>query len=167
MFFQHVDKGAAILDLGCGSGRDSKFFIDNGFTVEAIDGSYELCKSASRYIGQPVRHIMFQDLDYVDKFDGIWACASLLHIPIESLPEILDKISLALKHNGILYASFKYGDFSGERNGRIFTDLDEAKLEDILKLTNGLHILQTTLSYDVRPDRNNEKWLNVIIKKIL
>ena len=110
-FLRHLKPSASILDLGCGSGRDSKFFLDAGYYVEAVDGSSELCNIASSFIGKNVRQLMFEELDYVEMFDAVWACASLLHIPKAGLPNILHKIGNALKENGIIYASFKYGNF--------------------------------------------------------
>ena len=80
--------GKTILDFGCGSGRDTKYFIESGYAVTAIDGSEELCKSASAYTGIQVKHMLFQDLNEVDCYDGIWACSSILHLPKEELKNI-------------------------------------------------------------------------------
>jgi len=165
-FLKHLSKGAHILDLGCGSGRDSKYFIENGYTVEAIDGSLELCKRASGLINQPVKHLLFQDLDYHNQFDGIWASASLLHVPLDELTIIFHKASAALKTNGIFYVSFKYGHYSGVRNGRYFTDLTNDKVSEILKNIGYFQIVECHETDDVRPDRSNEKWINLILKKI-
>ena len=163
--FRYLKPGAFILDLGCGSGRDSKFFLDHGYSVEAVDGSPELCKIASEYLGRPVRQLMFQDLDYAEVFDAVWACASLLHVPKDALPSILIKINKALKSCGIFYASFKYGSFSGERNGRFFTDLVEQDLKEILEHSKRFQILDITITCDVRLGRSDEKWLNSIMRK--
>ena len=164
-FLQYLTHGASILDLGCGSGRDSRYFIELGYDVEAIDGSIELCKIASEYIKKPVRHLTFQSLDYNNRFDGIWACSSLLHIEKKLLPEVLLKIYNALKSNGILYASFKYGSFTGERSGRFFQDLTEYEFMNIIKQVHGLEIIKSYISNDVRPDRHDEKWINVFLRK--
>lgn len=164
-FYKYVKPGSHILDLGCGSGRDSKWFIDNGYTVIAIDGSKELCEKASKYIGQPVRQLMFQELDYENEFDGVWACSSLLHLKMEELPQVFEKIYRSLNKNGILYCSFKYGTFSGERNERYFSDLTEETIKKIIQSIDGLEIVETKITSDVRVGREDEKWLNVIIKK--
>ena len=111
--------GNKILDFGCGSGRDTKCFIEAGYDVEAIDGSLELCKSASAYTGIQVKHMLFQDLDKQNYYDGIWACSSILHLPKSELKDVLSKMSKSLKDDGIIYTSFKYGNFEGERNGRL------------------------------------------------
>ena len=88
-FISYIPKGGKVLDLGCGSGRDSLFFKELGYDVTAIDGSAEMCIQAEKNIGQPVINMTFDKLDYEAEFDGIWACASLLHVPsrdISSLP---------------------------------------------------------------------------------
>ena len=93
--------------------------------MEAIDGSEELCKIASEYTGISVKQMMFHELSGVEKYDGIWACASILHLEKGDLPDVLQKMANALKTGGVIYTSFKYGDFEGERNGRYFTYLTE------------------------------------------
>ena len=153
---------AHILDLGCGSGRDAKAFLDAGYQVTAIDGSAGCCKLAGDYIGQPVLCQTFEELDFDAAFDGVWACASLLHVPYAELTGIFAKIARALRPGGYLYASFKYGDFEGERNGRYFTDLDEGRLAAVMQPVAGLTIVETFVTGDVRDGRGGEKWLNVI-----
>jgi hypothetical protein len=96
-------------------------------------------------------------------FDGIWACASLLHIPTYEMVNVLNKCYNALKENGVMYCSFKLGEFEGERNGRFFTDLIEERFRQFVSKTN-FNILEVSITEDVRTDRD-EKWLNVIIKK--
>ena len=114
--------GAKVLDFGCGSGRDAKHFLELGFEVVATDGSPELCKIAEQNIGIPVRNELFQELSEIEEYDGIWACSSILHLPKGELADVLDKMAAALKKDGIVYTSFKYGSFEGIRNGRYFTD---------------------------------------------
>ena len=164
-FLSRLEPGAAILDFGCGSGRDIKYFLEHGYQVEAIDGSEELCKIASAYTGIPVRQMYFQDLDVREQYDGIWACSSLLHLSYGELDEVLYRIEKALKPQGILYMSFKHGVFEGERNGRYFLDFTEEKLEQLLKKHTSLQQLRNFLTEDVRPDRE-ERWLNLFLKKI-
>ena len=119
-FLSRLPAHATILDLGCGSGRDSLHFLREGYRVQSIDGSPEFCKLASQLTGQPVLCRTFEDIDFAEEFDGIWACASILHVPSTRLPLVLENISHALKKGGHLYASFKYGTFEGDRNGRYF-----------------------------------------------
>ena len=116
-FLAQLDEGASILDFGCGSGRDTKYFLQRGFAVEAMDGSAELCKLASAYTGIKVKQMLFSELDAVEKYDGIWACASILHLAWDELVAVLQKMVRAVKAGGVIYTSFKYGQFTGERNG--------------------------------------------------
>lgn len=165
IFLSYLSEGASILDFGCGSGRDAKRFKDLGYQITAVDGSEELCKVAAKYIGIPVRKMLFQELDDQEKYDGIWACASILHLSKNELADVLQKMCRALKNNGIIYTSFKYGTFEGERNGRYFTDLTEDSFRILLRSVRGLSVEKLWLTGDVRKDRGNEKWLNIILRK--
>lgn len=102
IFLELLPKDARVLDFGCGSGRDTKFFLDCGYQVDAIDGSMELCRAASEYTGIHVKQMLFQELTEVEKYEGIWACASILHVKKAELPDIIRKMSLATKENGII-----------------------------------------------------------------
>ncbi len=164
-FVSYLQKGAKILDFGCGAGRDSKMFLKQGFNVDSIDGSYAICKGASAYIGKPVKQMLFQDLNENSVYDGIWACASVLHLNNEELKDVFLKIHKALKKNGIFYASFKYGKFEGFRNGRYFTDMSEEKFEKFLNDTDIFFVEEVWITNDLRKDREHEKWFNVILRK--
>ena len=155
-----------ILDFGCGSGRDTKYFLSKGYAVEAWDGSIELCKAASEFTQIDVKNKLFQDLSASSLYDGIWACSSILHLPLNDLILVMKKIESALKNTGVLYTSFKYGDYSGERNGRYFTDMTEDRFDEILQYCPALHIIEIWQTGDVRQDRENEKWLNILLRKI-
>lgn len=164
-FADKLAQGAKILDFGCGSGRDTKYFLERGFDVTAIDGSEELCKLASEYTGIVVKHMFFQEFDEIEKYDGIWACSSILHLPCEELKTVLQKMTTALKCGGIIYTSFKYGTFEGERNGRYFTDMSEESFVALLEAVNGLNLEEQWITSDVRHERGEEKWLNLILRK--
>ena len=164
-FASRLPKGASILDFGCGSGRDTKYFVEQGFKVTATDGSEELCKIACEYAGVPVKQMLFMELDEVAIYDGIWACSSILHCSYEDLVIVMQKICKALKDNGVLYTSFKYGTFSGERNGRFFTDMTEETFKELLTKCPELEIEDLTITIDVRPGRGEERWLNLILRK--
>ena len=164
-FLEKLPKGASILDFGCGSGRDTKYFMSKGFQVEAIDGSKELCKIASEYTGISVKNMFFQELNEKNKYDGIWACSSILHLPVSELENVMKKMSEALKENGVIYTSFKYGTFAGDRNGRLFTDMTEDTFADLIKKIEDLMIEDLWVTSDVRPGRGEEKWLNLILRK--
>ncbi|MBP3594983.1 MAG: class I SAM-dependent methyltransferase [Lachnospiraceae bacterium] len=164
-FIDCLPQGATILDFGCGSGRDTKYFLEQGFQVTATDGSEELCKLASEYTGIPVKQMLFLELDEKDAYDGVWACSSILHCSYDDLVVVMQKISAALKNNGVLYTSFKYGTFSGERNGRFFTDMTEETFKELLRKCPELEIEDLTITTDVRPGRGEERWLNLILRK--
>ena len=164
-FLRYIPSHAKILDFGCGSGRDAKYFLDKGYDVDAIDGSKEFCRLASVYTGITVKQMLFQELASVNEYDGIWACASILHLQKDNLILVLHKMATALKNTGVIYASFKYGTFFGERQGRYFTDFNEERLTEILALVPELQYREFWISSDVRPDRSDEKWLNVILSR--
>lgn len=164
-FLAKLPHPATILDFGCGSGRDTKYFLEQGHQVDAIDGSEELCHLASEYTGIEVRCMLFQELVEVDKYDGIWACSSILHLSKQELKTVLEKMMTALRKSGIIYTSFKYGEFEGERNGRYFTDFTLESFQDYCKGMDGITIEEHWITGDVRPDRGEEKWLNLILRK--
>lgn len=164
-FLSKLKKGSYILDFGCGSGRDTKYFLEHGYQVDAVDGSIELCKLASEYTGIEVKNMFFQKLAEVGKYDGIWACSSILHLSVNELADVMQKMVVALKENGIIYTSFKYGTFAGERNGRFFTDMTEKTFAEFLYEIKDLEVEEQWITLDVRPERGEEKWLNLILRK--
>lgn len=164
-FAKLLPPGARILDFGCGSGRDTKAFLELGFQVDATDGSAEICRQASSFTGINVQHMLFQWLDVVDTYDGIWACASILHLPKQDLIDVLHKICQALKTGGIFYTSFKYGTDEGVRGGRYFTDFTPETLHDLLQQFPELVPLETWITQDVRPGREEERWTNILARR--
>lgn len=164
-FLKYLEKGSLILDFGCGSGRDSRYFLKRGYQVEAVDGSHEMVKIASKLTGLNVKQMLFNELDEYEKYDGIFACASILHVPYTELSDIFRRLKKAVKKNGFIYVSFKYGEYEGYRNGRYFTDLNEERFQNILNEVQGLSIIEETITSDARKGRENEKWLNVILRK--
>lgn len=164
-FLRLLDTNTSILDFGCGSGRDTKYFLEKGYQVTATDGSTELCRLASEFTGIEVKEMLFQELDAMNQYDGIWSCSSILHLPKKELLPVIQKMCEALKDNGIIYISFKYGDFEGERNGRYFTDFTEKTFQELIEKIPELTIEEHWITSDVRPGRGEEKWLNLILRK--
>ena len=164
-FLQLIPDGGLILDFGCGSGRDSLYFLEKGYAVEACDGSAQMVRIASEYTGLPVKQMLFSELNESDRYDGIFACASILHVPFAGLPDIMERMIKALKPDGTAYISFKYGDFEGYRNGRYFTDMNEERLNVLLSGIKRCQIVETMITGDVRPGRESEQWLNVLLQK--
>lgn len=165
-FIALLPEGGEVLDLGCGSGRDSLYLIERGFGVTAVDGSSELCELASIHIGQDVLQMQFSELDFDEVFDGVWACASLLHTTPDEFEDIFGKVINCLKPGGVLYMSYKHGEFSGFRNGRYFNDFKSKEMKDIINKYSELNLLEIWKSTDVRNENGDEVWLNVLVKKI-
>ena len=164
-FVKHITDGAKILDLGCGSGRDVKAFLDMGYDVDAIEGSEELARLASEYTGIQVKCMDFNQLNENSVYDAVWACASLLHVTSQNLPNVLARIRRALNPSGVVYASFKHGDFEGVRDERYYTDMTSERFAEVLNKTDGFSIVEEWYSDDVRAD-NNTVWYNVILRKV-
>jgi SAM-dependent methyltransferase len=164
-FLAALSDGMAILDLGCGSGRDSLEFIQRGYDVTAIDGAEELCELASIHIGQDVLCMRFEELDFDEVFDGIWANASLLHINSDDFDGVFQKVIKALKPQGILYMSFGHGDFDGFRNGRYFKDFKTKAMKEFISGHSELELLDIWKSNDDLSEANLDEWLHVLVKK--
>lgn len=189
-FLNRLTPSSHILDFGCGSGRDTKYFLEQGYKVDAMDGSIELCKLATAYTGIEIQNKLFHELNAKEEYDAIWACSSILHLPIDELKEVMLKMAAAVKRGGIIYTSFKYGTFAGERNGRYFTDMTEETFAEFLQefntmaneertnkttsnknITNRkssnerLTIEEQWITSDVRPNRGEEQWLNLILRR--
>lgn len=163
-FLSKLPEKAHILDLGCGSGRDTLAFLQAGYEVTAVDGSEELSRSASVLTGLQVRQLLFENLDYSDEFDGIWACSSLLHVPKAAMKDILLKVRRAVRNGGTVYLSYKYGTTERVAGERFFNDYTENDIPELLNET-GLECVEWWLTEDVRPDRN-EKWLNILASAV-
>ncbi|MDM1248955.1 methyltransferase domain-containing protein [Acinetobacter sp. R933-2] len=163
-FLKNIPEGGLVLDLGCGSGRDTLAFKNKGYKVEAMDYSEALVEQATTLTGIQIRHESFYELTDSNQYDGIWACASLLHCDRNRLPDVLKRIYNALRRGGICYMSFKYGSTDREKDGRAFTDLDEVQAKELLDQLQGVEVLQQWITVDKRPDRN-EEWLNILWKK--
>ena len=165
-FLNNIPKGGIILDLGCGSGRDSKAFIDKGYKITAVDGSKELAQSASKLIGQEVLVSKFEDLSLIDKFHWIWACASLLHVNKKDILNVIKNVSSNLNDNGIFYMSFKYGeDEYIDEKGRYFNCYTEETFNELINKVEGLRIMKVYKTIDIVPGRGDITWLNAICVK--
>lgn len=163
-FIQLLPEGGSVLDIGCGSGRDSAYFISCGFDVTAMDGSEEMCSLASIHIGQDVLHMSFAEMDFEEVFDGVWACASLLHVPRSEIYEILTKVIKSLKQNGTLYMSFHYGDFEGEHNGRYYTDYRTKTLKELILKFDQLDLIEIKKHENISQDKDT-LWISVVARK--
>ena len=162
-FLNYVKKDGRILDAGCGSGRDLLAFMREGYQVDAFDASEEICRLASEKLGIPVACRRFEDLTGTLEYDGIWACASLLHVRGEDLPDVMIRLKQLLKPDGVLYASFKEGLTEREKDGRFFHDMTADKCR-LLFQNAGMEVLEVFKTRDVREGRDDEYWVNIIGK---
>ena len=165
-FLPLIKRGGHILDAGCGSGRDALYFKRQGFSVTAFDASDALVNIARKHLEQNVEVKRFEQLDERDKYDGIWCCASLLHVELENLADIFNRLKTALKTDAVLYVSFKFGNNTREVKGRRFTDMDDIKLKAALDDVAGLGVIKTWQTKDLRADRNQDVWFNALLTKL-
>lgn len=162
-FLALLPENAEVLDLGCGTGRDTVYLEDAGCYVTPMDGSEQMCRLAEIYTDKEVLHMTFEEMEFEEVFDGIWACASLLHVEGKNMDRIMKKVVNALKPDGVLYMSFKYGDAEEIRNQRLFHDYTEETAYDMVMRQEGVRIVEMWQSDDVRGIET--KWLNLLVKK--
>lgn len=164
---KHLPKQARILDAGCGVGRDSKFLLSKGYDVVSFDGSLEMVEMASNHLGKNVLHMLFQDINFSNEFDAIWANASLLHTPYKNLRGVLRGFHKALLPSGILFASFKYGTSMRQVEDRSFFDMDEASIEPYLRgLFQPLEIWKSADTRSKVAPSPDKSWLNFIARRL-
>lgn len=149
------------LDVSFDSGRVPWYF-NKGNEVAPIVPVKEFCDNAKDMGLDNVYQLSIEDINYVNEFDGIWACASLLHLKSNKLVDIFNKCCKVLKDKGVMYISFKYGNFEGIIDDRYFTYLTKKSFTDIINQTNfkidKLWIREDKLNRDV-------KWVNVTMKQ--
>lgn len=165
VFTSLLPEEGSILDLGCGSGRDSEYFISRGFDVTAMDASEGMCDLASIHIGQDALKLSFEEMDFNEVFDGIWACASLLHVPGDEIESIFQKVVNSLKMNGVLFMSFKYGDFEGKRDGRYYTDYRTKSLKELIIQHEDMELIDIQKCEDLRPG-NTSLWIYALARRV-
>ena len=161
-FLSRMKEGGTILDYGSGSGRDSAYFLDKGFSVDSVDGSAEMKAQAERLFGIKVKLSSFLSLEEKEKYDGIWAQASILHLEEHDLKTALTLIERALKRDGVFYSSFRKGEEDGYENGRWYTNMTERRFLSFLPAS--LYVEKIWESQDVRPGVSRT-WLSIICRK--
>ena len=165
-FLACIAPGGHILDAGCGSGRDALAFRNRGYQVSAFDASPRMVQLASERLGQEVQLATFQTLAYEEAFDGIWACASLLHVPRAEMADVLSRLQRALRPCGVLYASFKSGTDEGWEGERFFSRYTEDQLRSTMAEAGGLAIERVWRTSDIRPCRDTEQWINLLARRV-
>lgn len=159
-------KRVCILDAGSGSGRDTLAFKERGFSVSAVDPSPSLCQLSTKLTGIPTRVCSFQELEAEEEYDGIWACAALLHVPMDQLPHAIMRLAHALRPGGVLYMSFKYG--RGERvsaDGRFFVDMTETRMKQLIRAAPELSVEELWITHGEGKFKGVDDWLNTLAIK--
>ncbi|MBO5198306.1 MAG: class I SAM-dependent methyltransferase [Lachnospiraceae bacterium] len=164
-FYEVVKEGGAVLDLGCGSGRDGLALLDHGFDVTLLDGCEEMCRLAEAHTGLDALHMRFEEMDFDEAFDGIWASASLLHVKEEDMTDVYHRLIRSLVPGGVLYVSYRHGSFKGMRGERYFCDFTWTEFKKKLEEFPELEVIETWKSMDLRKEHAGEKWLNVLLRK--
>jgi|SRR5579863_955163 len=165
-FLKELRPGSHILDAGCGSGRDSKAFLDRGYRVTAIDASPGLARLASAYTGLQCEVLAFQEMQFREEFDGVWACASLLHVPLRDIDNVMTRFVRALKPGGVFYISLKEGQ--GERiaeDGRFFNYYSLDSFRKLLARCPALREASFWTTPEIRSLKHREPWLNFLLLK--
>lgn len=164
-FLSFLKPGARILDFGCGSGRDTAYFREKGFDVTPADGSEGMCRFASEYLKTPVRLLEFNELDEEEVYDGIYASASIMHLEYEKLVEVFPKMIRALKSNGIIYVSFKYGEEDGFLGKRYYCYMNEERFGKMIGQFEALAIEEQGIFGNEHPGQMDFRWLWAILRK--
>jgi SAM-dependent methyltransferase len=164
-FLALIPPGGHILDAGCGPGRDSLAFLRRGYRVTAFDASAEMAGLAAKVTGLNVAVLRLQDLAYEEQFDGVWACASLLHVPRREMGSVVCRLTRALRPGGVLYVSFKFGQEEGCRDGRFFNDYTDMSVRDLIGQDRCLQVIDIWFTQDLRPERRGEAWTNALARK--
>lgn len=164
-FVKLLPEEAEVLDLGCGSGRDTKALEEHGYYVTPMDGSEKMCELAEIYTDREVLHLTFEEMDFQEVFDGIWACASLVHVPAENMRRIMGKVMDSLKPGGILYFSVYEGERNGVYGGRYYCDYTKESLIQLLRHFHHTEIVKIWRTDDVRREKEEHQWLNVLVRK--
>jgi SAM-dependent methyltransferase len=165
-FLALIPKGGSVMDLGCGTGRDTQAILDAGFKVTAIDGSAEMAAEAHKRTGHLVTVLLFEDLSFDRVFDGIWASASLLHVPRAGLPDVLKRVHAALKPGGWLEAGFKTGGTEGRDSlGRYYNYMNPEELEPMLRAAGPWASLTLKTGRGKGYDGTETGWVEVLARK--
>lgn len=165
-FMALLPKGGKLLDLGCGTGRDTQAIHEAGFDVTAVDGSAEMASEAEKRIGRPVMVMLFEDMTFDRCFDGIWASASLLHVPRAGLPDVLRRVHAALKPGGLVQAGFKSGGVEGRDSlGRYYNYLNADELESLFRAAGRWSTLELKTGLGKGYDGTETGWVEVLARK--
>ncbi len=164
----HIEAPApyVILDFGCGPGRDLKTFTALGHQAIGLEGSARFVEMARQNSGCEVWHQDFLDLDLpVERFDGVFANASLFHVPTQELPRVLGALHRTLKPGGVLFSSNPRGHNEEIWNGQRFGAYHD--LEGWRSLVTAAGFVELTHYY--RPEglpREEQPWLATVFRRV-
>lgn len=164
-FLTKIPRGGKILDVGCGAGRDLKRFVEEGFDAVGVDPSEKLAVMAREFSGCEVLVSNVREISFDQEFDGVWACASLIHLPHRQLPSALERIFSALRPGGALFVSMQIG--SGEtvmEDGRFVARYTSEELSDAIGQAR-FELTDLWITPDSLPGRHSVVWVNAIAKK--
>ena len=166
IFLPLVRDGGKILDVGCGSGRDLRKFKNLGYEPVGIDASIEMVKKAKALSEVEVLNLKFSEITWEHEFDGLWASASLLHVPVNEIPNTIKLLWKSLKRSSPFFMSFKYGENSYTKNERHFQNYTEVTIEPILDNLEEHKVEEIWVTADKRANRQDENWLNLVLTKV-
>jgi 2-polyprenyl-3-methyl-5-hydroxy-6-metoxy-1,4-benzoquinol methylase len=167
-FLKYIPDGGSIMDVGCGSGRDAAAFKAAGYAAEGLDASAELGAIAACRQNIKVTVCNMEDWIASEPFDGIWCCASLLHLTEDKCDRFLANLSRNLKSGGVIFISVKTGIKTGcDEKGRYMQNYTETSLSALIteqnQSGNKLKIIDTWLTKD---SMNREtEWINMLVVK--
>lgn len=165
-FCSLIPSGGLILDVGCGSGRDLLAFKKMGFQAIGVDPSSKLARYAEKYSGVSCYVCGVEDIQYDSLFDGVWACASLLHLPKSSLSSAFNKMHDALKDSGVLYLSLREG--VGELrldDGRLFSSYSSEELKKMILVNGRFEVVANWKTQDAVGRGEEIVWINFLLRK--
>lgn len=165
-FLAQLEEGDAILDLGCGSGRDSLDFYERGYDVTPLDGAEEMCRLAEVHTDLEVLCEKYEDMDFDDAFEGVWAREAFIHVPKDEMGAILDKVRDALTKKGVFYTCVCEGEFEGFSGELYFSDYEKKELKDLLE-AHGFQVMETwrTRDEEIRRGYEGDGWLHVLARR--
>lgn len=149
-----------VLDIGCGAGRDLKFFKDRGHDCLGLEPSEKLAAFARQHSGCEVIESGIMEFNTDKKFEGVWACASLLHLSDSELETAFSHINRMMHQGSLFYCSFKRGCFKGQRAGRFYNDQTLESLTPLI--TPEFVVSKSWITQDPRAN-HEEEWLNLIL----
>ena len=166
-FLKYIPDGGRIMDLGCGSGRDVKWLCNHGYEAYGLDASRELVSKASDEYDIPVFTGLIEEWTTAIPFDGVWCCASLMHLEDSALEQFFENLKYNLKQGGVLFMSVKSGIETGlDEQGRYLRDFTEEDVHKIITRHGEFELRELWYTED-KLSRNSFRWMNVIIENTM